>query len=60
MLNSDFLERDLGIVSSSHFAYDVSRKKFLILLTDQISLPDCLLSRDIGPYVYCNCLLARL
>ena len=44
MLNFDFLEKGLGIVSLLHFVYDFSRKMFLIytLLTVQISLPDCL------------------
>ena len=45
MLNFDFLEKGLGIVSPSHFAYDFSKKKKFscyALLTDQISLPDCL------------------
>ena len=40
-----FLEDGLGIVSSSHFVYDFSKKIFFscyALLTDQISLPDCL------------------
>ena len=31
MLNFDFLEKGLGIVSPQHFVYDVSRKMFLIL-----------------------------
>ena len=44
MLNYDYLEKGLGMVSPSHFAYDFSKKCFLcyILLTDQISLSDCL------------------
>ena len=43
MLNLDFLEKDLGIVSPPHFVYDFSRKKCLMLyLTDPISLPNCL------------------
>ena len=47
MLNFDFLEKGVGIVSQSHFTNDFSRKLFLmlysyILLTDQISLRDCL------------------
>ena len=45
MLNSDFLEKGLGIVSPLHFVYDFSEKKYFscyALLTDQISLPDCL------------------
>ena len=44
MLNFD-LEKGLGIVSPPYFVYGFSRKIFLmlcILLTDQISLPDCL------------------
>ena len=31
MLNFDFSERGLGIVSPSHFVYDFSRKIFLML-----------------------------
>ena len=31
MLNFEFLEKDLGIVSLQHLAYDFSRKMFLIL-----------------------------
>ena len=31
MLNFDFLEKGLGIVSAPHFLYDFSRKMFLIL-----------------------------
>ena len=44
MLDFDFLKKGLGIVSSPHFVYDLSRKCFsnYILLTDQISLPDFL------------------
>ena len=44
MLNFDFLDKDLGIVSPSHFVYDFLTKVnlMLILLTDQISLFECL------------------
>ena len=47
MLNFNFLEKGLGLVSPLHFVYDFSRKMFHILhsinlLTDQISLADCL------------------
>ena len=44
MLNFDFLEKGLGIVSPPHFVCDFLRKMFLMfyLLTDQISLSDCL------------------
>ena len=31
MLNFDFLEKGLGIVSPPHFVYDISRKTFLML-----------------------------
>ena len=31
MLNLDFLEKGLKIVSPSHFVYDFSRKMFLLL-----------------------------
>ena len=31
MLNFNFLEKDLGIVSLPHFVYDFSRKVFLML-----------------------------
>ena len=42
MLNFDFLEKGLGIVSSPHFVYDFSGKMFLMLYSDQISLSDCI------------------
>ena len=44
MFNFDLLEKGLGIFSPAHFVYGLSRKMFLCynLLTDQISLPDCL------------------
>ena len=47
MLNFDFLDKGLGVVSLSHCVYDISKKKkkcfsCYVLLTDQISLPDCL------------------
>ena len=44
VLTFDFLEKSLGIVSPPHFKYVFSRKRFscYILLTDQISLSDCL------------------
>ena len=31
MLNFDFLDKDLGIVSVAHFVYDFSTKMFLML-----------------------------
>ena len=44
MLNFDFLDMGLGILSQPHFVYDFSKRCFLcyILSTDQISLSDCL------------------
>ena len=43
MLNFDFLEKGLRIVSPSHFVYDFLKKMFLKLysIIDQVSLPDC-------------------
>ena len=42
MLNLDFLEKGLTIVSPLQFVYDILRKMFPMysLLTDKISLPD--------------------
>ena len=44
MLNFDFLDKGLGIVSPAHFVYVFSTKisSCHILLTDQISLSGCL------------------
>ena len=42
MFNFDFSEKGLGLASLSHLVYAFSSKTFLILLTDQISLSDCL------------------
>ena len=44
MLNINFSENGLGLVFLPHFVYDFSKKCFscYILLTDQISLSDCL------------------
>ena len=44
MLSFEFLEKCLGIVSPPYFVYDFQEKCFscYILLTDQISLSDCL------------------
>ena len=44
MLNFNFSEKGLGLVSQPHFVYDFSRKCFscYILLPDQISLSDYL------------------
>ena len=44
MLNFSFLEKGLGIVSPPYFVLIFQQKCFscYILVTDQISLPDCL------------------
>ena len=44
MLNFDFLVKGLGIAFRPYFVYDFSIEIFImyILLTDQVSLPDCL------------------
>ena len=44
ILNFEFLEKSLGIVSPPHIEYDFSTKMFLViyLLADQLSLSDCL------------------
>ena len=45
MLSFDFLEKGLGIVSLPYFVNDFSKEKSFscyTLLTDQVSLPDCL------------------
>ena len=44
MLNFTFPEKDLGLVSPQHFVYVFQKKCFscYILLTDQISVSDCL------------------
>ena len=44
MVNFEFLEKYLAIISPPYFEYDFSKKCFscYILLTDQISLHDCL------------------
>ena len=63
MLNFDFLDKDLGIISSAYFAYDFSTKMLLMLYSTNWSNFHCLVaftSWAIGQYVYCNCLLARL
>ena len=48
MVNFDILEKGFKIVSSPHFHFDFSRKiVYCVLLTDQISLSDCLLFLEI-------------
>ena len=40
MLNFDFLEKDQGIVSSPHFAYDFSKKKKMFFMFYSINWPN--------------------
>ena len=49
MINFDFLEKGLEIVSPPHFVYD-RLGHFVLRVT----------SSDICQYVYCNCSLTRL
>ena len=49
MLNFDFLEKDLEIVSPPHFVYDFSRKIFLKLCS--INWPGFFTSWDIVQYM---------
>ena len=44
MLNINFSEKSLGLVFPTHFVYNLEEVGFTcyLLLTDQISLPDCL------------------
>ena len=59
MLNFDFLEKSLGIVSPPHFVYDFSRKMFhdIFCLLTKFHCIIAFTSGDIGQYVYRNCLL---
>ena len=41
MLNFDFLEKSLGVVSSPHFCNNEKCFSCYFLLTEQISLSDC-------------------
>ena len=61
MLNFDFLEKSLEIVFPHNFFVRFFKKNnfHVVLLTDQISLPNYLYFWNIGQYVYCNCLLTR-
>ena len=44
MINFDFLDKGIGIVSPAHLGMIIQRKcsSYYILLIDQISLPGCL------------------
>ena len=56
MLNLDFLEKSLGMVSPPHFVYDFSLKNLLFYSNCLIAF----ISYNIGQYVYWNCLLITL
>ena len=63
MLNFNFSEKGLGLISPPHSVYDFQEKYFSChnLLTAQISLSDCLyFSRYYRQYMYYNCFLTRL
>ena len=65
MLNVNFSQKGLGLVSPPHFVYDFSKKKKNVSRVTyyQLTKFHCLIaftSRDIGQYVYYNCLLTRL
>ena len=61
-IDSEISEKGLGLASPPHFVYDFQEKCFscYILFTDHTSLSIAFTSRDIGQYVYYNCLLTRL
>ena len=63
MLTFNVLEKSLGLVSPPHFVYDFSRKNVSHVTFYQLIKFHCLIaftSRDIGQYVYYNCLLTSL
>ena len=60
ILNFDFIDKGLGIVTPAHFVFDFSPKMLLMLYS--INWPNFIAftSWDIGQYVYCNCLSTSL
>ena len=59
MLNFNFSENGLGLLSSPHFVYGFSRKNVSHVTFYYLTKFHCLIfftSRDIGQYVYYNCL----
>ena len=55
--NFDFSRKGLRLVSPPHFVYDFLRKMFpMFLLTDKISLPDCLYFLRYWAIGVCNAL----
>ena len=59
MLNLNFPEKGLGLISPPYFVYNFSRK-MCSMLYSQFHCMIVFTSRDIGPYVYYNCVLTRL
>ena len=56
-------QKEVSKQSSCPIFCIIFEKKYFscyVLLIDQVSLPGCLSSWEIGKYVYCNCLLTRL
>ena len=51
MLNIDFIEKGLGIVSLPHFVYDLSRKIFLMLYS--INWPNFIIPSDMFIAIVC-------
>ena len=60
MINFNFSQKGLGLVTSPHFGYDFSRKIFLMLQLTRFHCRIAFTSQNIGQYVYYNCLLTRL
>ena len=63
MLKFNFPEKGLHLVSPPHFVYGFSRIMFLMIYS--INWPNfhyliTFISRDIGQYVYYECLLTKL
>ena len=63
MFNFNFSEKGLGLVAPPNFVYDFFKKNVSRVTFYLLPKFHCLIaftSRDIGPYVYYNCLLTRL
>ena len=56
MLNFDFLDNGLGIVSPAHFMYDLSTKIFLLLYS--INLPNLIVWLSLLLEILCNMCIA--
>ena len=63
MLNFNFSEKGLGLICPPQFVYDFLRKMVSHVTFYELTKFCCLTvfnSRDIGQYVYYNCLLTKL